>query len=229
MATEEPRVKVSIFQASSSIPSHIYSIPFTLRSVELNLLQASTDFRVVAITQSWKIVLIGDSVPSSTDEGLSPKAISPNEQRQNRTLFQDLFGASAFEEDLPVDPPSTSVALSRKGTLLSDIPAYASPSFDTFFDPLLTTFLTAREPQDEDRVKAREEIPVEDDLMDQSEDTISMAPHGKCRLPNPGELEVFTKLFRSTCNIAAGMFGYPRSRSHNHILSFSIKNYDTEG
>jgi NET1-associated nuclear protein 1 (U3 small nucleolar RNA-associated protein 17) len=147
MSAGEARVKVSIFQASSSTPLAIHSLPFTLRNVELNSFQASTGFSFVAITHAWRVVLIGDSIPRLTDEGLSPKAISLNGQRQNRTLFQDIFGVSAFEEDMHVNQTSTSAALSRKGVdhPLSDISAFATPSFDTFFDPFLTGFLTARE------------------------------------------------------------------------------------
>jgi len=209
MAAGEARFKVSIFQASSSSPLSIHSLPFTLRNVELNSFQASTGFSFVAITHTWRVVLIGDSVPRSTDEGLSPKTISLDGQRQNRTLFQDIFGVTAFEEDLHLDQPSTAVLLSGKGVdhPLSDTPAFATPSFDTFFDPFLNAFLTAREMRDVDKAEEEENMGIEDDVMDQLEDT-AMIQHSGFRLPNPGDLDAFTQLFRSTCSIAEGVFGF---------------------
>lgn len=158
-------------------------------------------FNLVAITHSWKVVLIGDSVPSSADEGLFPKAISPNEQRQDRTLFQDIFGVSAFGEDLHTDQLSVSVALPRKGVdhPLSDIPAFATPSFDTFFDPFLDAFMT---PRDADNVKEAN-MDLEDDVMEQNE-AVRVTHHTGFRLPTPDELEAFTKLFRTTCIIVEG-------------------------
>jgi NET1-associated nuclear protein 1 (U3 small nucleolar RNA-associated protein 17) len=205
MAAGKARVKISIFQASSSIPLSIHSLPFSLRNVELNSFQTSKGFSFVAITHAWRVVSIGGSVPRSTDEGLSPKAISFDGQRQNRTLFQDIFGVSAFEEDSHVDQPSTSAALSRKGVdhPLSDIPAFATPSFDTFFDTFLNAFLTPRELHNVDK---DEEVTagIEDDVMDQNEDTAMIQLH-KFRFPNPDDLEAFTQLFRSTCGVAEGV------------------------
>lgn len=200
----EATVRVAIFQASSSIPSSVHCLPFTLRNVEFNSFQGSRGFNLVAITHSWKVVLIGDSVPSSLEEGLFPKAISANEQRQNRTLFQDIFGVSAFEEDLSVDQLSMSAALSRKGVdhPLSDIPAFATPSFDTFFDPFLNAFMTPRDIKDADKVEEAN-MDLEDDVMEQEED-VRLKHHAGFRLPLPDELEVFTKLFRTTCIVVEG-------------------------
>jgi len=82
---------------------------------------------------------------------------------------------------------------------LSDIPAFATPSFDTFFDPFLNAFLTAREFHDAE--KAEEENVLEEDVMDQNEDA-NMGQLSRFRFPDPGELEAFTDLFRSTCSIA---------------------------
>lgn len=206
MATGEASVRVSIFQASSSIPLSIHNLPFTLRNVEFNSSQAGVGFGFVAITHAWKIVLIGDSVPRSTDEGLSPKSISLNSQRQNRTLFQDIFGVSAFEEDLRVDQRTTSEAPSRKGVShpLSDTPAFASPPLDTFFDTFLSSFLTVRELKDADKTE-EENMAIEDDAMDQSEN-VEIIQQPRFHMPNPSELESFTALFRSTCHIAGGLW-----------------------
>jgi hypothetical protein len=71
---------------------------------------------------------------------------------------------------------------------------------------------------------------VEDDAMDQNEDT-STIQHHRFRLPNPGDLEAFAHLFRSTCSVAervlvAFLHNFV-SETHSPVPS-SNKKYRTE-
>ena len=144
---------------------------------------------------------MGGSSHWFVDEGCSQRSIDVGRQTRNRTLFQDMFGASAFADASPVDEWPISSSIPRKVDFsLLDAPAFAIPSLDVFFDPFIQSFLTVQKSQVEDEHNTEKES--EDDDLLNMEEPDSLGIISSQRLPRssmPGELELFTKLFRSSC------------------------------
>ena len=92
----------------------------------------------VGITTDWRVVLIGDDVKSAQKENAA-SAIS-QWATPRRSLFQDIFGDSAFVEvdkaQAVAEPWRADMPLKHRSDLFSQ-PAYLAPSLDDLFTPLL--------------------------------------------------------------------------------------------
>ncbi len=199
IAKEEYGTRVSIFDASSSSPPSVYTLPFQVRNAVYDPSQAGTGFNLVGITHDWRAVLIGDSACRFTDESRLAKGINLDSQPEKRTLFQNIFGASAFVDDFPAYDHSISPSLSQKKSdhSMFDTLAFATPSLDTMFDPLITTLLSTREVRSDEVIH---DIASEDDgTMMEDQGGILTSTRRSSRALRPGELETFTKLFRTSC------------------------------
>jgi hypothetical protein len=211
---DEHETKVSVFQTSSTKAISLHTLPFHLLNVVYGAFQANTESSLVGITHNWSLVLIGGSSHRFVDEGRSQRSIDVGRQTRNRTLFQDMFGASAFADASPADEPliSSSSSIPRKVDFSQfDAPAFAIPSLDEFFDPFIQSFLTVRKSQVEDEHNVEKEFEEDDDgLLNKEEpdpDSLGISQ----RLPRssiPGELELFTKLFRSSCIVEGLSFTF---------------------
>src|SRR6266404_2498639 len=97
-----PNSTVSIFDPSSSSPSDTYTLPFTLRNIvwyprSASKAKATPMFHMVAITDSWDVVVCGDDVQLNAEEVSAARAlVSGAREPQKGTLFQDIFGDSAL-------------------------------------------------------------------------------------------------------------------------------------
>ncbi|KAF9486317.1 WD40 repeat-like protein [Pholiota conissans] len=196
---EELRTRASIFSTASNNPSSTRTIPFGLRNVVWASFSSRPGFNIVGITHSWRVVTIGDADQTLHDEGLTARAVNNQQQPQKKTLFQDIFGISAFAATSP--DTSTTPTLQRKDKTheIFDTPAYLAPSLDSLFEPLITTLLTLRlsEPIITDDIAEEAD---EDIVMEEEQDVIASVPsYHPSRMPHPGEMEIFTKLFRTRC------------------------------
>ena len=195
---DERRTTVSIFQALSSTPTTIRTLPFGLRNAIWASFSSGSGFNLVGITHSWRVVTFGDSRQTLKDEGRTATAMNIQSQPTKRTLFEDIFGVSAF-----ASTSSDSVqapALLHKNSKSHDVfdtPVYLAPSLDDLFNPLIKSFLTLRpaEPSIADDADDGEE----DIVMEEEQDPISPTSRHASRVPNAGEMDAFTKLFRSRC------------------------------
>jgi len=163
-------------------------------------------FNLIGVTYAWRVVGFGDATPPLKDIGGTPRDLNRDHRPQKRTLFQDIFGASAFAHDL-VDLPEPG-SVQRKDTqnhAMFTVPAFIAPSIDTLFDPIVKSFLKER-PM-EHKIDTDLDNVDEDAPMDEDED-LSLSPDHLPRAPYPGELEAFTKLFRTHCR--TGMTFTPR-------------------
>ncbi|KAL6310151.1 WD40 repeat-like protein [Sparassis latifolia] len=147
--------KVLVFHPSSSVPSARHTLPFRLRCVvsHPSLSSASTDpssFTLLGISNTWAVVLFGDEIHLPEEEGSTAQGISAQSTANQRTLFHDIFGKTAFA-DLTLETTTSSMSLDRaqpwRGKEIKDAfnaPAYLMPPLDTLFDPLMDEFLTRR-------------------------------------------------------------------------------------
>jgi len=143
------------------------------------------------------VVTIGDSRPVFKDEGSTSRVIGPEVQTQRRTLFQDIFGATAFTST-PVEMAQIKPRSSNKnaGLEIFEEPIYSIPSLDILFDSLVKPFLEGR-PVEDDVVPDNHDEWVEEDV-DMDNEIVVSADHGS-REPNIGEMDMFIKLFRTSC------------------------------
>ncbi|THH12798.1 hypothetical protein EW146_g7353 [Bondarzewia mesenterica] len=162
-SNSENHTRVLIFTPTSAVPYRTYTLPFWLRSVAFYPSSSSKvlkepSFSLVGITDSWSVVLFGNDVRGPSDEGATAKGIIDGATGpRKRTLFQDIFGKSAFA-DLSNEPsalPSTSPmpAHSWSGKDVANIfdaPSYLMPPLETLFDSIIDGFLKPRPLESED-------------------------------------------------------------------------------
>ncbi|KAF8203796.1 WD40-repeat-containing domain protein [Pholiota molesta] len=198
---EEQRTRVSIFLASSNTPTIIRALPFGLRNVVWASFNSRPGFNLVGITHSWRAVTIGDSEQTLTEEGLTAKAMNNHSQQlQRRTLFQDIFGASAFASVSSDTPQAASLQRKDKIHDVFDTPVYLAPSLDFLFEPLIKSFLTPRPLEPIIIDDTVENDTDEDIVMEEEQGAVTSVLSGHTsRTPNPDEMEAFTKLFRARC------------------------------
>ncbi|KAF9535678.1 WD40-repeat-containing domain protein [Crepidotus variabilis] len=197
IAQNEPQTKVLMFDAASNLPTSLHSLPFHLRHVIYTSFETSAGFSIVGITHAWRVVIFGDSPRAMIN--ISPKGLNFGRHPPNRTLFQDIFGASAFLEQLP---SAQEVPLRSKQDVsqtLFDGPVFLAPSLDTFFRPLLSTILSVR--VEDHATQTTTSDPLDDDIVmvDEADNGLVILEAQGARSSYPGEMEVLTKLFRSSC------------------------------
>ncbi|KDR85477.1 hypothetical protein GALMADRAFT_234368 [Galerina marginata CBS 339.88] len=196
---EERRTKVSIFSVLSNVPNTIRALPFGLRNAILVPVQHKAGYNIAGVTDSWRVVMISDSSLTLKDEGLTARAMNFGAQAPKRTLFQDIFGASAFATD-PIESTQTSPLQGKEqgGHETFNDSAYLSPSLDQLFASLAKTFLTARPSEKSTTLENQEDFIDEDTAMNLE---LDFPANHVARLPQPGEMNTFTKLFRTHCMI----------------------------
>ncbi|KAG6814124.1 hypothetical protein H0H92_002119 [Tricholoma furcatifolium] len=194
---EVQKTRVLLFRTSSPAPSLARSLPLNLRSVvPYTLVKSSNLF--VGITDDWSVILLGDNARQSREEGSSAIGIALDSLPQKRTLFQDIFGKSAFTET-PNLASTISVSeaqyakLGRATANAFDAPAYSMPALDHVFDQLLGGLL-------QPRLDDLPILPVHDDEdVDMVDDTMEPVVVGGRQSRDVGqdEMESLVTLFRN--------------------------------
>lgn len=118
-------------------------------------------------------------------------------QLQSPTLFQDIFGVSAFASVPQTETPPPRHADGPQEIL--DQPAYSTPPLNNLFDSLIKLFLRDRPPDSIIEEQGPEDLEY-DDMQDvqSAGDPLTTSRHNS-RFVNHGELEAFTNLFKSRC------------------------------
>ncbi|KAI0361404.1 WD40 repeat-like protein [Trametes cingulata] len=173
---ESPSTRVLVFHPLSSFPAATRTLPFHLRSVILvppsGFFPTDTaGFTLVGITDTWSVVVFGDDVQVPEEEGASAQGITRDAAVGKRTLFHDIFGASAFA-DLATAPSTSAAAATslapwkgKEGAQAFDAPAHLVPPLETLFDAVMDGFLATR-PDDADKQEEQEheeEMDVDED------------------------------------------------------------------
>ncbi|KAG7452299.1 WD40 repeat-like protein [Guyanagaster necrorhizus] len=130
-----------IFSPLSSAPSRSLKLPFTLRGIA-----SYTPTNFVGITKDWSVVVFGDNVSAISEEGSAARGIPTSSVPQARTLFQDIFGKSAFTPQTFTNRPSSAaISASSKVRSLFDGPSYYMPPLESLFDDVMDDFLKPRQ------------------------------------------------------------------------------------
>lgn len=197
-----------IFNTSSSTPIRSFTLPFHLLNVvshpSLQSFAAdASSFALVGITDTWRVVVFGDNVCLPTGEGSTARGIISGPNIPQRTLFQDIFGKSAFTES-PAEPLALSAvangARSWNGKNVSeffDAPAYLMPPLESLFDPLMKGFLTHRspEPVDSDDEHQEHDNPDEDADMEVDDEVPLVVGPQLERYIDKQEMQAFITIF----------------------------------
>ncbi|PPQ99563.1 hypothetical protein CVT24_005351 [Panaeolus cyanescens] len=204
---EDTTTAASVFTVACPKPVASYNVPFAFSNIVHNSLHGQKGANFVGVTTSWRAVAFGDGTSFQKENELTARELNLDHRPQKRSLFQDIFGTSAFQQDssdiIPVSSiPSLYQTSENRANELLDKPTHLLPSLTTLFDPLLRQCLKNRPPDDALKIEADE---MDEDVEMEDE------PHGPVlstsstiRPPNPGELELFTALFRKSCKV--GMY-----------------------
>jgi len=163
----------------------------------------SSAFSLVGITTSWSVVLVGDNVKFPVYEGSAARGIRGDVPVAKRTIFQDIFGVSAFTANT-TQPSQTSpipASSSWKGKEIEkvfDAPAYLIPPLSALFDPLMEDFLTPRSSVNKAEEAMDHEPEVGDDEMDvdaEGDDGPIIVGNRLERIVDRGETDAMVQLF----------------------------------
>lgn len=166
----------------------------------------SNAYSLVGITNKYSVVLFGDEVIAPTDEGASPKAIIGGAALdQRKSLFQDVFGASAFVDASNVNS-SVSVASTGGGvntTLphgnnverLLDAPSYLLPPMELLFESLISSFILPRHREQDNAPGSEGKDHRDEDFEMNSEDDAVTIGLQRERSVSQEEVELFIDLF----------------------------------
>ncbi|KAJ7225364.1 WD40 repeat-like protein [Mycena pura] len=193
---ERAKSRVVLFQVNSAQPTKTIALPFSFRSATWYPL-VSPSFSLIGITHDWKVVVLGDKMHIPQGEGSMFKELAAESSPRRRTLFQDIFGKSAFGDQGKAShssgPPSTSASwIGREGTRTFDDAAYLMPPLETLFEPLINGFLKPREVPP----PAPDPVPNEDVNMEADTLTTFGGAEGK-RVVDQNEMDVLVDVFRS--------------------------------
>ncbi|KIY51320.1 WD40 repeat-like protein [Fistulina hepatica ATCC 64428] len=185
-----------IFDGASPVP-RVRSTPFDILSVAwYPFARVHGQFSLVAITDKWNVVLLGDNVHPLDAQVDGAHPIAPDMAPRKRTLFHDIFGPSPLtdvtEETMPsiAQPPAR-----REKDVLPDGPTYLMPPIEDLFDHMISRYFTFSTHPTEPASSTVHDVPmvVDEGLASESESAKRTPP----RLPSAEELSSFVELFRS--------------------------------
>ncbi|EMD41924.1 hypothetical protein CERSUDRAFT_42851 [Gelatoporia subvermispora B] len=200
--------QIVTLNSSSPVPVGTYTLPFHLRNAvshaSLNTLSATTtSFTFVGITTSWKFVVFGDEVRLPDEEGSRANEIIDDVNVRPRTLFQDIFGKSAFANitartSLSGHGETSQPWRGKEVAEIFDAPAYLMPPLDSVFDALTDGFLSLRPAQDvqdiSDDEREHEDVDMELDVDEDHGPVI--AGTAIDRVVSNKEMDSFVELFK---------------------------------
>ncbi|KAJ7925936.1 hypothetical protein B0H13DRAFT_1973962 [Mycena leptocephala] len=197
---ERPKSRVALFNVNSAQSTRSLSVPFGFRNVAWYPLVSSSSFSLVGITHDWKVVVLGDNIHIPKDEGSVSREIATHSAPQRRTLFQDIFGKSAFGEQASASQSLAPASLSRpwtgrEGAGVFDEAAYLMPPLEKLFEPLMNGFLKPRAAEVSvvpSAITANEDVD-----MDGEGRTATVSGVEAKRVVDPQEMDAMIDLFRT--------------------------------
>jgi len=206
-AVNSAQTRISLFRHSSDCPYASYRIPFLFVSLAWYRpplsATAPSSYTLVGITSIWSIVLLGDHVEAPEAIGSSARELGGLHSQQKRTLFQDIFGVSAFAD---VSNVPTSAVQSEYPRLhgsqdvasLFEGPAYLMPSLETLFDPVMKTFLNPRIEGEDVRNVDKPVHSLSDEDVDMDQEGPILVTKATPSVIDPSQMEMLVDLFRTT-------------------------------
>ncbi|KAF8634896.1 hypothetical protein AX15_000644 [Amanita polypyramis BW_CC] len=138
------------FNAKSPSPMSEQIVPYAFRSIVLYA-PSRAAFSFAGITTNWAVVSFGEQVLRQQIEGHGGVKIPGDVDHHKRTLFQDIFGLSAFDHTTPEQPswPRISSAIlprSKASVAAFDSPSHLLPPISSIFDGIMEDFVRIQAP-----------------------------------------------------------------------------------
>lgn len=171
------------------------TLPFRFRNIVWTR-HVEGSYALVGITQQWNVIKCGDTISRiGPIESVSRPLSQLAEAASKRTLFQDIFGKSAFEVIETQIEGSTRLYQrkdGRKALSVIDTPAYSAPPLDAVYSSLMESLLEQYVEPEPDA----DETLVEDEMDESHMDVDAAIPSLQARIVDDKELEDLTSLFR---------------------------------
>lgn len=181
---------VTLFRTTSPTPLMEYTLPFGILNITFFYepsFPLSSDFSLVAVTHKYGVVVMGDNFILPEDPGASAKLLQKRAAAPRRSLFEEMFGVPAITglsnsneqtreavTDLGSDSGVVVPWRSSDTTNFFDAPSHLMPPIETFFEPLIDSFLRLRTMDDESPAAQAEDgvAEAEDDMpVDTTQET----------------------------------------------------------
>ncbi|KZT30806.1 WD40 repeat-like protein [Neolentinus lepideus HHB14362 ss-1] len=233
---QEDASSVGVYHATSRTPVKVRSLPFRLLSITSYPSHPSSSrnlpFTLVGITTAWNVVMLGDYLPPREEGATDAQAIAGRiEVGTRRTLFQDIFGKSAFtdhsnKQSQPLSSDQSYTWNNNLKTGMLEGPSHLLPPIETMFDSLMAGYLQPRLPphteedeQDDSRDDMEEDVDVNMNLPGTMTPVILGSRAD--RVVSYQEMDMFVELFKQHAvtrrNSSLGLInGHKINGSHVH-------------
>ena len=184
------------FDVTSPSPTNKQIIPYTFHTI-VPYAPSQALFSFVGITSNWAVVSFGEQAFPVRAEGTSSNKISAEAVSHKRTLFQDIFGVSAFDHAASERPVQISTAVlprSKAPVSAFDKPSHLLPPMSNIFETIMEDFIhetptSASTPQ---VIDGDEDVDMEVDAPE-----LVTAPKHTTRHIGQQEMGVLVNLFKT--------------------------------
>ncbi|KAK2460106.1 hypothetical protein APHAL10511_007872 [Amanita phalloides] len=197
--TDINKTMALIFNVASPSPMDKQIIPYVFRAiVAYTPSQMRANF--IGITSSWAVVSFGEIALRSHVEGSSGNKIPAEAINHKRTLFQDIFGVSAFEHVVSEQPnwssPSTAVVPRSKAPVAAfDNASHLLQPMSSVFDTIMQELVHV---QPLASTNAVQEIDADEDIdMELDVPEVVASQNQKARDIGQEEIQGLIDLFKS--------------------------------
>ncbi|KAJ8702240.1 NET1-associated nuclear protein 1 [Pleurotus ostreatus] len=198
-SVEQPETCAWTFDVSSSVPTSTQRLPYGFRNVMWYSLPfvaptSASNFRLVGITRSWGVVIMGQGIQPLSQGSPGTERLS-GEAPAKKTLFQDVFGVSLLDAVTTASASVEEVTRSRRRKerrTLVDGPTHSMPPLDTVFDTFVDFVIQERAaPALPNKGDSSHDMEVEE----AAEDPV-VRERKYTRIVDDAEMQVFVDLFK---------------------------------
>jgi NET1-associated nuclear protein 1 (U3 small nucleolar RNA-associated protein 17) len=183
------------FDVTSPSPTNKQIIPYTLHTI-VPYAPSQALFSFVGITSNWAVVSFGEQAFPLRAEGTSSNKISAEAVSHKRTLFQDIFGVSAFDHaaSRPIQISTAVLPRSKAPVSAFDDPSHLLPPMSNIFETIMEEFIH----ETPTSASTAQAIDVDEDV-DMEVDAAELVPAPKHTTRHIGQQEmgVLVNLFKS--------------------------------
>lgn len=228
-ATSSTVSRIVILRPASAVPTSVRSLPFSVRAAipSPSFRSSSSDpssYALVGITNSWGVNIFGDGIRISDEHRSSARGLGDEGAAgpSKRTLFHDIFGASALVEPTstpqPVEIDTTHPWRGKEIAEIFDAPTHLMPPVASLFDALVDSFLTVKPASGVVQSEEAEEDERQDEDVEMEDRTGPILSEERIeRVVDRREMRAFVDLFKH-CAVK-GEFCFPSHRSPAHFLA----------
>ncbi|KAJ8523307.1 hypothetical protein ONZ45_g181 [Pleurotus djamor] len=191
---DQPTSCIRIFRADSPSPVVASRVPHSFRAISWSSLGTPSSSKLVfvllGITHAWSLIVMGNDTKTTEGDASSGRKLF-GDLAPPRTLFEDVFGKSAFGRTESHAPPDDSGHRPRMSqtSIVSD-PAYQMSSFEAVFDKFISTITRTRLVAP---IPSSEPLEITEDEGDLPDSTMKTRT---TRVVDRAEMDVMTQLFK---------------------------------